>query len=101
MTATYSRISEPGKFEGELSIVPKMWEIVLEGFSADVYLHDRVYSFVSLIAVDEPTNNGLYGAMLWEDENGFVHSEWQESKGQYDCRLREMEQLAEGQTDSE
>lgn len=53
----YQRITDPGKFEGELSIVPKMWDLVLEGLSADVFFGEgETYSFVCLLAQGQEAN---------------------------------------------
>lgn len=87
----YGIIEDPGKFEGELEIVPRMWDIVLEGLSSDVMIGEQIYSFVCLLAIDEPVDE-LYGAMLWEDNNGFVHSKWFETEDEY---KQQMEKLAE------
>lgn len=92
---TYARISEPGKFEGELEIVPKMWDVAMEGFACDVQVGDTLYSFVPLLAVDEPITNGLYGACLWERSDGFVTSEWFETEAEYNTALERAERLAE------
>lgn len=99
---TYERITDPGKFEGELSIVPKMWDLVLEGLSADVYFGEgETYSFVCLLAVDEPVNEGLYGACLWERSDGFVCSKWFETEGEYKAELYRLEKEAEKLADEE
>lgn len=97
----YERIYEPGKFEGELAIVPRMWEVVLDGFSHDVYVDGTAYSFVSLLAVDEPTTEGLYGAMLWETDQGFVMSQWFETEADYKAKIELAEALAEGEAEKE
>lgn len=90
----YRRITDPGKFEGELSIVPKMWDLVLEGGSADVCFEDETYSFVCLLAVDEPVNDGLYGAMLHERSDGFVIATWFRTEADYKTAMRELEEEA-------
>lgn len=90
----YAVIREPGKFEGELEIVPKMWDVVMEGCACDVLIYDKVYSFVSLLAVDEPITNGLYGACLWERSDGFVMSEWFETEEEYKAAIERAERIA-------
>ena len=100
MTA-FDIIREPGKFEGELEIVPKMWDIALEGFGAEVYVGDTLYSFVTLLAVDlEPTPE-LFGARLWERSDGFVCSEWYSTEAEYDAAIRAWEAEAEHEADLE
>lgn len=99
----YEPISELGKFEGELAIVPKMWDVVLDGMAAEVYFGEGepVYAFVSLLAVDEPIDQGLFGACLWERSDGFVMTQWYETEAEYNAALRELEQKAENAEDEE
>ena len=94
---SYEIIREPGKFEGELSIVPAMWECVLEGFGAEVYSNGVMYSFVCLLSVDEPIDKGLYGACLWERSDGFVMSEWYATEQEYMKALTALENASESE----
>lgn len=89
-------ITTPGKFQGELEYVPLMWDVVLEGFSTDVYFanEDRTYSFVSLPAINIETSD-LYGACLWERTDGFVCSKWFATKQDYDFAIIELENKSE------
>ena len=96
MTA-FDIIREPGKFEGELEIVPKMWDIALEGFGADVYVGDTLYSFVTLMSVDLDPTPELFGACLWERSDGFVCAEWYSTEAEYDAAIRDLEAQSEAE----
>jgi hypothetical protein len=96
----YETIKEPGKFEGELSI-PKMWDVALEGFGAEVYVGETLYSFVSLYAVDEQPADGLYGACLWERSDGFVMAKWYSTEAEYNAAMAELEDESEEETDED
>jgi hypothetical protein len=101
MKMTIEIIHEPGKFEGELSIVPQMWDIALEGFGAEVYVGDTLYSFVTLPAIGlEPTGD-LFGARLWERSDGFVCSEWYSTEAEYNAAILEWEKLSEEDSEDE
>jgi hypothetical protein len=97
----YETIKEPGKFEGELSIVPKMWDLVLEGFGLEVYVGETLYSFVSLYAVDEQPADGLYGACLWERSDGFVMTKWYSTEAGYNAAIAQLEAEAESDEDAD
>lgn len=94
---TYETIREPGKFEGELAIVPKMWDIALEGFACDVFVGNVQYSFVTVCSVEQDSTDengcvdGLYGACLWEREDGFVMSQWYANQAEYDAAIINLE----------
>lgn len=88
-------IREPGKFEGEFSIVPKMWDLTLEGLGAEVYIGDTLYSFVTLLSVDVEPTADYFGAVLWERSDGFVMTEWFATEAEYDAKLRAMEAESE------
>jgi hypothetical protein len=70
MARALNTIITEGKFKGELSIVPRMWDVVLKGLSYDV-IANNLHSFVTLLDVGETPTDDLYGACLWEDDNGF------------------------------
>lgn len=93
-------IRDPGKFEGELSIVPKLWDMALEGLGCDVIVGDETFSFVTVYAVtQEPVTDEHYGAMLWEDANGFVYARWYRSDTEYQAAIVLLEQEAERVSD--
>lgn len=93
--AEFDVIREPGKFEGELSIVPEMWDVVMEGFSHDVFVDDTEYSFVTLMAIDQQPTEDLYGACMWERSDGFVMTEWYSTEAEYDAAIAKYEKAAE------
>jgi len=89
----YTVIRDPGKFQGELSIVPKMWDIALEGLGSDVTVGEETFSFVTVLAVTgEPATDEHYGAMLWEDANGFVYARWYANHDDYQAAIVRLEQ---------
>ncbi len=90
-----SVITDPGKFEGELAIVPQLWDVVLDGFAAEIsFSDDTIYNFVTLLSIDTEID-GLFGVCLWERSDGFVCSEWYETEAEYDAALRNLEKQAE------
>lgn len=110
----------PGKFEGELRISEFVWDLTLEGF-ADEELGDvqdfGYYSLVSLgpEAVDDiaraareanveltPAERQLIrensGAIVSEDNYGFVHVEYYDSKKKLDQSWSRLEESYRGFT---
>lgn len=67
-------IIQPGKFEGEPRYVPDLWHVYLDG-GAD----EDVDGTLKFIITDEdrthyPELASVEYVILWEDDNGFVHS---------------------------
>lgn len=78
-------ITNPGKFEGEPSYVPALWDAAIEGRSDRTVMDGETE--ISCFQIDEEIAEaiGEAGAMrgmfvcLWEDDQGFVFSEtWSE-----------------------
>ena len=90
--ALYHVLTQPDKFEGELSIVPSLWELATSGYATDVILNDGTYSFIETAAVSESEadEHELYGAVLWLDDQGFVRSQWFATAQAYAEALAEM-----------
>lgn len=76
-------INTPGKFEGEDSRVPVLWNDCLDGFSD----HDINGSFY----ITTPGEDH-YGVSLYEDMNGFVHATWYATEQDYQTALDRDEQ---------
>jgi hypothetical protein len=83
---TGARITNPEKFEGELDYVPFMWHVAMSGFCEDI----GNSFFVTLDAIGH-RHFDLYGAELWEDSNGFVHSNWFATLEEFSSAVRTAE----------
>lgn len=79
-------ITSPGKFEGEPSYVPALWEAAIEGRSDRTVMDGETE--ISCFAIDDEIAEaiGEQGPMagmfvcLWETDDGFVYSEtWSEA----------------------
>ena len=85
---TYKMIKTPGKFEGCEDFVPEAWDRTLEG------LEDERFDFqdgsVYYVGLDHIV--GVYGVRMWEDGNGFVHSDVLENKTQWTIAIRNDEE---------
>jgi len=69
------RITSPGKYEGEPVWVPAYWDAAMCGCADDE--ENGAVSFT--IDADDvalwPELSGVERIVLWQDEQGFVHSE--------------------------
>lgn len=69
------RIASPGKFEGEPAWAPSFWDAALNGFADD---DDGVRFAFWPDPADRrewPELAGVAKVLLWQDEQGFVHSD--------------------------
>ena len=96
-------IHDPGKFEGEHISVPHFYESSLDGCCDEVYSEDVVYTFIVIDANDRKEFPDLteYGLMLWEDSQGFVRTEWFNTKAEYDTAHNELESSGSNEDDEE
>ena len=72
-----SIIREPGKFEGEPTYAPMMWDASLDGGMETIYDGETPVSVYSVEPEDieaYPDLAGVDVVVLWEDSQGFVHS---------------------------
>jgi len=82
----------PGKFEGEPRYVEHLWtEYVMHGLGDDEFADDAgtLYTQVVLGAEDDeltsqfPELEDAYCVVLWESDQGFVHSALFETEAEY------------------
>lgn len=70
-------IREPGKFEGEPTYVPYLWDVVMDGFSDTTAYDGDTPVDILIIDSDDvakfPDLKGIYAVAVWESEQGFVN----------------------------
>ena len=71
-------IKEPGKFEGEPTYVPYLWDVILNGDGESIDGDDQIlYTIVGIDPDDVeafPELTDVDCVILWESEQGFVYS---------------------------
>jgi len=81
-------INSSGKFEMEPIYVLYFWDFYMNGFQDDEDSFDGV-SYSGYVVTDEDRKQFLelkdiYGIILWESDQGFVHSRVFEKKEEYE-----------------
>ncbi len=90
-------ITNPGKFEGELTVAAYFWEQANEGGATDEVFYsgdDTQFSFFVFDKVDKvlyPAIKDDYGMSLYESDNGFVHAVYYKTQEDYQGSIDELE----------
>ena len=89
-------IKEPGKFEGEPTYVPYLWDLAGDGAGETIYdYHDPIT--LLLIADSDvtayPELANVYAVVMWESEAGFVHHHTLTTPDECDDFRAEIEKL--------
>ena len=102
-------INDPGKFEGEVEGIRRLWENVVLNGGADEEIYDGDIQYSVFYADGPDLMDGLYSSLfasdpdcfaiaLMEDEQGFVNSYWL-TEAEYNTWIADIEASNEAEGD--